>query len=386
MSWSIAKNKILDFLKVEDFPFNVYYERENTKILEELCLDDDVKSITVRKPITYMCDKIYILPEYNQENLSMMKNYICIMDYSTYEKLISRDDKKFWIMKENKFLAYVIYKEDTDDIIDSDLEALSKKFQRSSNTKKNLEENTKHHKNFLYKYYLNDGILYNRQKESIDFLKSYKKKDIPYYFNSDIENIELPPQEWKLTEDTFEIDLENLSESEEEVSEVKENKPNFEPFQIKVEYKRGDSYTEDEYKKYLYEYLYELLNIIVPNAQKALIPYIVNKKTIDNHWIYCFTHKSKNPNPGKNYETYEKLGDKVLSYCFNTFLYEKNPLISESTISNLSQKYDSKTFQSRIAGELGLDNFLLDGGIPIAMPQKEDIYESFCGCLDVILT
>jgi len=388
MSWTNYKSKILEFLNLDEFPFHIYYEIDNSKLLEEVCLDDDVKSIVLRRPIEYMCDKLYVLPEYNLENLSLMKNYICMIEYSNYEKLVSRDEDNFWKTKYNKFLAYIIVQEDTFKIISEDLEALSKKFGRSSSTKTYLEENTKHYKNFNHKYFYNDDIIYSRQKESVDFLKSYKKKDIPYEFNIDLESIKQPPENWKLNEDTFEIDLDNVSDEEDEkvLEQIKENEPNFEPFQIKTEYKRGDSYTEDEYEKYLYNYLYELLNIIIPESKKQLIHYLLNKKTITNNWIPAFTHKSKDPNPGKNYETYEKLGDKILGYCFNTYLYDRNPYITESTINNLSQLYDSKPFQSRIAENLGLDNFLREGGIPTAMPQKEDVYESFCGCIDVILS
>lgn len=386
MSWLEYKNKILNFFGIDEFPFHIYYEIDNSKLLEEICLDKDVNSIVLRRPITYMCDKLYILPEYDLKNLSLMKNYICMIEYSNYEKLISRDDGQFWTKKENKFLAFIIVKEDSFKVVPSDLEALTKKFGRSSSTKNYLEENTKFYKNLICKFYLNDSIVYSRQKETVEFLNNYKKTDIPYEFNIDVESIVLPPEKWKLNEDTFEIDLENISDSEEEISEEsKENKPNFEPFQIKTEYTRGDSYTDEEYNKYLYNYLYELFKIIVPESKKALIPYIVNKKTIEDHWRCAFTHKSKDPNEGKNYETYEKLGDKLLSYCFNTYLFERNPLINESTINDLSQKYDSAQFQSQVTTELGLDNFLLDGGTDLTMKLKEDLYESFCGCLDVVL-
>ena len=142
--------------------------------------------------------------------------------------------------------------------------------------------------------------------------------------------------------------------------------------------------SKPEYKKAeLYGYLNKLFSRFV---EKSKIPYIINKATMPE-WEKCFTHITYNPNVGENYETLESVGDKILSYCFKTFLYKKYPNITASQLNNLDQHYMSTHLQAMLSSSsMGLTNWLkVQGNVPRTSEKiQEDVLEAFFGTIDTI--
>ena len=141
----------------------------------------------------------------------------------------------------------------------------------------------------------------------------------------------------------------------------------------------------------LYKYVYTILAVLTEGMlerkeQDNFIKNIVNKETMKT-WISCFTHKTYDPNEGKNYETLESVGDKILSYTFKTYLYERFPNISASQLNNLDQQYMSTHYQSIISEKLRLTEWLRVGGdVPRSSEKiREDLLESFFGTLDTVM-
>jgi dsRNA-specific ribonuclease len=141
----------------------------------------------------------------------------------------------------------------------------------------------------------------------------------------------------------------------------------------------------------LYKYVYTILAVLTEGMlerkeQDNFIKNIVNKETMKT-WISCFTHKTYDPNEGKNYETLESVGDKILSYTFKTYLYDRFPDISASQLNNLDQQYMSTHYQSIISEKLRLTEWLRVGGdVPRSSEKiREDLLESFFGTLDTVM-
>lgn len=135
-----------------------------------------------------------------------------------------------------------------------------------------------------------------------------------------------------------------------------------------------------------YEYLKDLMLIIFPEDRRYLIKKILTKETLRDYWIPSFTHKSANPNPGKNYELVEATGDSLYNYCFKFYLSQREPGISESRINNLTQKYASKDFQQEVSKAMKLAEWSISLDIPKdRMDLNEDLLEAFCGTLDRVL-
>ena len=140
-----------------------------------------------------------------------------------------------------------------------------------------------------------------------------------------------------------------------------------------------NKYRDDE----LYKYIQKVLNCFI---EPKIINYILNAKSM-SIWKKCFTHISSNPNDGENYETLESVGDKILSYTFKTFLYQKYPKITARQLNNLDQFYMSTHLQSLISEKMGLTNWLVvEGDIPRSSEKiREDLLESLFGTIDTIL-
>ena len=153
--------------------------------------------------------------------------------------------------------------------------------------------------------------------------------------------------------------------------------------------KKLNKYNIPSSKKWLqqfYEYLRDLLSRIFPPERKGLVDMILTNETLKTYWIPCFTHVSANPNPGKNYEAIETIGDAGLSYCFKFYVKEKEPYSVESRISNLNQRYMSKDFQSKVSKLMKLDEWLITQGIPAdRIDNSEDLLESLFGTIDKLL-
>lgn len=140
---------------------------------------------------------------------------------------------------------------------------------------------------------------------------------------------------------------------------------------------------EKKWKIDLYKYIVALLGKFV---DRNYVQYIINKQNIDL-WMSCFTHKTFDPNEGKNYESLEAVGDKILSYTFKTYLYRTYPKITASQLNNIDQQYMSTHYQSMVSEVMGLTNWLRVGGdVPRSSEKiREDLLESFFGCLDTAL-
>jgi hypothetical protein len=135
-----------------------------------------------------------------------------------------------------------------------------------------------------------------------------------------------------------------------------------------------------------YNYLRDLMMRVFPKGREKLIDVILTQKTLKSHWIPCFTHWSANPNPGKNYESVETIGDSVMNYCFKFYFKQREPSADQERISNQNQKYMSKKFQSRVSKEMNLPKWLILKGIPAdRMDNSEDLLEAFCGTIDSLL-
>ena len=148
--------------------------------------------------------------------------------------------------------------------------------------------------------------------------------------------------------------------------------------EVGSKYPAKKEYTDKE----LYKYLYELISKFL---EKDKIPAILNKETI-KCWRTCFTHVSYDPNYDNNYETLESVGDKILSYTFKTYLYQRFPDISASQLNNLDQHYMSTHLQSFVSAKMGLTNWLrVKGEVPLNSEKiREDVLEAFFGTIDTI--
>jgi len=150
-----------------------------------------------------------------------------------------------------------------------------------------------------------------------------------------------------------------------------------------------NKYKEPTSKQWLqefYEYLRELLKRIFPEKKQNLIPKILTNDTIKNNWIPSFTHFTANPNPGKNYESVETIGDKTLGYCFRFYLKEREPMITEARLTNLDKEYFSTKFQSKVGKAMKLTDWTIICGInPERSNISEDLMEAFFGTIDLLL-
>ena len=134
--------------------------------------------------------------------------------------------------------------------------------------------------------------------------------------------------------------------------------------------------------KEFYKYLLQLLSTFL---EKDKISAILNKETM-KCWRTCFTHVSYDPNYDQNYETLESVGDKILSYTFKTYLYQRYPDISASQLNNLDQHYMSTHLQALVSAKMGLTNWLrVNGEVPRSSEKiREDVLEAFFGTIDTI--
>ena len=139
----------------------------------------------------------------------------------------------------------------------------------------------------------------------------------------------------------------------------------------------GNEYTENELCNYITALLSSFLD-------ESIIPHLVNTETM-KEWNKCFTHVTFDP--VNNYETYESVGDKVMSYTFKTFVYMKIPDITDGELNNLDQLYMSTNLQSYISNHMRLSYWLKKHRDVQVTSEKrqEDVLEAFFGTIDTIL-
>lgn len=135
-----------------------------------------------------------------------------------------------------------------------------------------------------------------------------------------------------------------------------------------------------------YNYILEILKIIVPVNKERMIPYIINKQTFKNIWLKAFTHFTVKPDVTENYEALEHIGDRVMKHAFIDYYYERYPYSTSGELDNVGQKTQSDEAQAKLSHKMGLINWVcLDDVLKSNMKLKEDLLESFAGALDISL-
>jgi dsRNA-specific ribonuclease len=134
-----------------------------------------------------------------------------------------------------------------------------------------------------------------------------------------------------------------------------------------------------------YTYLRDLISRMLPSGKEKLLPYILNKTTLQNVWIKAFTDKSVYP--VDNYETYETLGDKVQYHAFFAyFLKEKNPTAKSNELNNLAKTVMKREGQGSIGEKLQLHLWCITPEqFRDNLQLKEDLFEAFIGAIEHIL-
>lgn len=96
-------------------------------------------------------------------------------------------------------------------------------------------------------------------------------------------------------------------------------------------------------------------------------------------WANAFTDPSY---PGKNYQNYEFLGDRILNVCFLMRCRELKPNFSREEYSNALHSYQQYKNQKEISDKNGFSNLLrYNQDSPTSHKYEGDIFESFFGAL-----
>ena len=135
-----------------------------------------------------------------------------------------------------------------------------------------------------------------------------------------------------------------------------------------------------------YTYLYQLIGRMLPPGKEKLLPFLLNKKTLQDVWLRAFTQEIIQPEKEGNYESLETIGDKVQEYVLIVYYLERFPTASEEDLTNIKQQVLKTEVQSVIAEHLKLPYWAI-------APDKfrgnqkfqEDLFESITGALDIIL-
>lgn len=117
-------------------------------------------------------------------------------------------------------------------------------------------------------------------------------------------------------------------------------------------------------------------------------------------WMACYTDETYNPNPGKNYEILEKVGDAVLKLCFTDWVRNNVKGADQQSISDMAAKY-LKT--SELSKWLLYMNWMVppgsdtpalrqnvfefkdvDYGSGLMMKMREDLFEAIIGTIFTI--
>jgi dsRNA-specific ribonuclease len=125
-----------------------------------------------------------------------------------------------------------------------------------------------------------------------------------------------------------------------------------------------------------------LRSVIDPSHINALL----DQDALIKYWTRTFTHKSVDADPQKNYETYEFYGDKVMNDTFSDHCRTRfGDEVNQANGTLLMNKYMSKEFQAGLAEQLGLPEYVrFDITKDININVKEDVLESFFGCLKIL--
>jgi dsRNA-specific ribonuclease len=134
--------------------------------------------------------------------------------------------------------------------------------------------------------------------------------------------------------------------------------------------------SQDEWLAELKLKLMDMLVHIIPDV--SLRPEFVSDRMMP-YWARAFTHISFNYSV--NYEELEKLGDAMLRAAFVDYVIRQQPTLSAGEISNISSRYISKLFQSKLSDIMGLPKYLRHSRPSVSVDMREDLTESFPGAL-----
>lgn len=368
----IQLNNLEKFTQIKNVSF-VYFNCRSIINLEKLKKHPLTKNIIVVSDMKFRTDKLLTITmsnweKHKEEFFQLTKNsfvidedremepegyYQSLTDYSNYYSMVLLFSKEKLKKTEISKTGYTSYLEDT----------------IYCNINKNF-------KNFT-QFHISDFSVVDQKIQEVTGLKSvrvgrniYGKKSGPSVTLDNPERIISPSKE--NPEDEEDANFEFLKGLPSPTVPKKLNK-----------YKKP---TSKQWLQEFYQYLKELMKRFFPENRMGLIDKILTNDTIQKNWIPCFTHFTANPNPGENYESVETVGDVTIGYCFKFYIKEREPLASEARISNLNQMFMSKKFQSKLAKEMKLQEWLITCGIPQdRMDNNEDLLESLCGTIDTLL-
>ena len=121
----------------------------------------------------------------------------------------------------------------------------------------------------------------------------------------------------------------------------------------------------------------EILPLITTNHQ--IIDIMTNDDAMQT-WIAVFTQQNVDSIDGKNYETWEKIGDNVMYVQFFEQIIKRVPDIPPSRLNDLGNYYLAKDFQGRFSFERGWTKYLRTNFIP-TLDEAEDLVEAMFGAL-----
>lgn len=171
------------------------------------------------------------------------------------------------------------------------------------------------------------------------------------------------------------------TEKEKNVLDVSEY--NFEPFS-KLKSPKSPTLWRDDPKAWkagLFNYLEDLLKILLKPEEHSSIPVFLSKK---KNWIACFTHESVEPDRRNNYEFMEFIGDTTMAYSFAMYLFERyGGKVTQKESTNWKQRYLSKQFQSLLGSKMKLGEWVRTEYYYHEV--NEDLLETFFAVFDIIL-
>lgn len=143
---------------------------------------------------------------------------------------------------------------------------------------------------------------------------------------------------------------------------------------------------DESYDTSLKRFIVErILPLAIPPSDEydEQIKYLTDEERMCT-WKEAFTDYSYDPNPSKNYERLEKLGDALLKAVFNIYLTNKissDPEFADMTNSDMAEQdrnHMSEVYQTQLALALGLKPFVRSR---VSVVPMHDIFESLVGAL-----
>lgn len=184
----------------------------------------------------------------------------------------------------------------------------------------------------------------------------------------------------------FDDDKPPITKQIEPVGIQKPNEENFDIFKNLPLPSMEVNHKNAKWRKEFYNYLHTLIGRILPPGKEKLMPYILNKETINDVWLKVFTHEIEDPTVNQNYEIYEAIGDRVLKYVFTIYYQKRFPYAAEKDIADASKEFQSDVRQAATSEKMGLINWLHGPKeLKTSLKIHEDLYEAFFGGLELIL-